>query len=414
MDEVQVAKAIRTAIKAGESGKVFELIDNDPDRLNMDTPFGSWLHVASSHGKTWIVKLLIGLGADINARGGTAGGTPIHRAASDGHIDVVRFLLSCGAELDVSEPERNPLFGAIHWGHVDIVKLLIENGIDARVKYTGTRMKNMDALAFARERGQTKIAEFLETCLGKKGAGKARKQPSIKNHWKRRKKTHVDFDLLRQRVTKAARRTFDAVRTAHPTESFYAFALYAADDAVGINPSANSTQAYKCIEDRVMADESQKKWLKSHGISLKRFLLGDYYWSAYSWEYQCAKSKGFDAVNKLINNRGVGRYDSDDPLGFVKFKSGVFASMVLALRDLNDEGYFGKGADRKSVTIFCSVPNSECSAWLEQDSARRLNPPTVFKIFAEERIKYIADGSNRRRPAPDSVQAFYLSFVEKG
>ena len=74
---------------------------------------------------------------------------------------MVKYLLSCGAEMDVSEPERNPLFGAIYGGHADIAKLLIESGIDTRVKYTGESMKNMDALAFAHERGQKDIAALL-------------------------------------------------------------------------------------------------------------------------------------------------------------------------------------------------------------------------------------------------------------
>jgi len=108
-----------------------------------------------------MVRHLVGLGIDINRRGGTFGGSPINEAASEGHLDVVRYLLEVGAELDISDPVRNPLFGAIYGGHIDIVKLLVEKGIDAHVKYTGESMINMDALAFARERGQTDIAALL-------------------------------------------------------------------------------------------------------------------------------------------------------------------------------------------------------------------------------------------------------------
>jgi ankyrin repeat protein len=99
----------------------------------------------------------------VNARGGTFGGSPVNLAAGYGQPHIVRALLAAGAELDVSEPERNPLFSAIHGGHLEIVKFLIERGIDYRVRYTGESMKDMDALAFARERGQTEIADYLET-----------------------------------------------------------------------------------------------------------------------------------------------------------------------------------------------------------------------------------------------------------
>jgi ankyrin repeat protein len=73
---------------------------------------------------------------------------------TEGHLDIVWYLLAHGAELDVSASEKNPLFGAIYGGHADVAKALVDAGIDVNVKYTGETMKNMDALTFARERGQ--------------------------------------------------------------------------------------------------------------------------------------------------------------------------------------------------------------------------------------------------------------------
>ncbi|WP_218276388.1 ankyrin repeat domain-containing protein, partial [Pseudomonas sp. FW305-BF6] len=71
-------------------------------------------------------------------------------------------LLSIGVEMDVSDPIRNPLFGAISNGQVEVAKRLIENGINIKVKYSGESMKEMDALAFAKEQGQREIVELLE------------------------------------------------------------------------------------------------------------------------------------------------------------------------------------------------------------------------------------------------------------
>lgn len=224
----------------------------------------------------------------------------------------------------------------------------------------------------------------------------------------------VDFKLLRRRIAEASRQTYDAVRAAQGDEGFYAFALYTVDDALGISPSMNSEDAYQRTVEKQTADEQHRKWLASHGISFSASLLGNYRWSPYDWAYECAESDGFEAVNKLINNHGMGFYDEDDPMGFVKFKAGVFASMVLALRDLNEQGVFGKGEARQSLTVFCSVPHSESTVWFEQDSARRLNPPNVFQTFSSERIKYIADESESPEAIPDDVQTAYLAMVEKG
>ncbi|WP_405030796.1 ankyrin repeat domain-containing protein [Paenibacillus hexagrammi] len=120
MDNIQISKEVRSAIKQGDSKRCFELLGNNQNLININTPFGTWLHVAASEGQVEIVKGLVKLGVDVNIRGGVYGGGPINEAASEGHIEVVDFLLSQGAEMDVSEPERNPLFGAISNGHVKV------------------------------------------------------------------------------------------------------------------------------------------------------------------------------------------------------------------------------------------------------------------------------------------------------
>ncbi len=161
MDMAQAIREIRNAIKAKDSAGAVSLLKMNPNYLNVVTPFGTWLHVAASLGDVDVVKYLVSQGVDLNVRSGVFDAAAIKEAASDGHIEIVRFLLSHGAEMDVSDPERNPLFGAIYGGHLDIVKLLVESGIDVHVKYTGSSMKDMDALAFARERGQLEIANYL-------------------------------------------------------------------------------------------------------------------------------------------------------------------------------------------------------------------------------------------------------------
>jgi uncharacterized protein len=161
MNEAEIAQALRAAVKNADVQQVRSLIGRSKERLHQVTPLGTWLHIAAKGGNLELVQCLISLGADVNARGGTFGGAPINLAAGYGQLHVVRALLAQGSELDVSEPERNPLFSAIQGGHLAIVKLLVERGIDYHVRYTGESMKNMDALAFARERGQAEIFGYL-------------------------------------------------------------------------------------------------------------------------------------------------------------------------------------------------------------------------------------------------------------
>ncbi|NLL05368.1 MAG: hypothetical protein GX270_06175 [Clostridiaceae bacterium] len=163
MELKMIFPILGTAIEEGDIEKVIQMVGSDDEILNMMTPFGTWLHYAAAEGQLEIVKKLVELGLDVNMQGGTFKGGALNLAASNGYAEIVKYLLSCGAELDVSDSVKNPLFGAILKGHLDIVKILIESGIDYSVKYTGDNFQNTDALGFARLRGQTKIAEYLES-----------------------------------------------------------------------------------------------------------------------------------------------------------------------------------------------------------------------------------------------------------
>jgi ankyrin repeat protein len=161
----EIMKLMRKAIKNGELNMVKDIVANNHGLLDTITPFGTWLHVASTQGKSDIVKYLIDKGLDVNQNGDIADCGAIRSAASEGHLDIVELLFQNGAKFDVSEATKSPLFGAIYGGHYDVVKFLVENGIDITVRYNTNALKNMEAYEYAREFGQTKIAEYLKEKL---------------------------------------------------------------------------------------------------------------------------------------------------------------------------------------------------------------------------------------------------------
>ncbi|MFF2875008.1 suppressor of fused domain protein [Gottfriedia sp. NPDC057991] len=218
MDSKQIGKEIRTAIKNGDDERVFELIGSNNEILNMMTPFGTWLHVAASKGELNIVKKLIDIGIDVNKLGGIFGGGALNAAASAGHIEIVEYLLSCGADMDVSEPVRNPLFGAISNGHADVAKLLIESGIDTSVKYTGEIMKDTDAFKFAREQGEFEILKLLTSSKSISDTASQTNQKTQGQHGKILEQVFNNFGPITQTISETvpgSRVTID-VHVIHP------------------------------------------------------------------------------------------------------------------------------------------------------------------------------------------------------
>ncbi len=150
------------AVRERDIIKLKVLLAADETLPLTETPFGPLLHVAAAVGDEEIVELLLAAGADVDARGGVLGGSALNYAASKGQLEIVRCLLGHSAKIDTSEPEHNPLFSAIYAGNIEIVKLLLDvGGVDKSIRYSGDSMKNMDAKAFAIERGQSGIAAFL-------------------------------------------------------------------------------------------------------------------------------------------------------------------------------------------------------------------------------------------------------------
>ncbi|OFD56192.1 hypothetical protein BWGOE4_32590 [Bacillus mycoides] len=162
MKSREKAIKIYDLIGDGDIEQAKEIIITDKSLLDFVTPFGTWLHVSARAGELDMIKFLVESGMDINRNEGVPKSAPIAHAASEGEMGIVEYLLDNGAILDVSDPNRNPLFSAIYGGYFNIVKYLVQSGIDITVKYTGDTMKDMGAYEFAIERGQVEIAEYLK------------------------------------------------------------------------------------------------------------------------------------------------------------------------------------------------------------------------------------------------------------
>lgn len=105
----------------------------------------SFLLAAASENKTEIVRLLLEIGADPNARIANKAGSPhyaaIHYAASKGNPDVINCLIEHGADINansiVDKDNPNVAKTALHiaaeHGYFDAVVALVNGGADVNI-----------------------------------------------------------------------------------------------------------------------------------------------------------------------------------------------------------------------------------------------------------------------------------------
>ena len=148
-----------TALRAGHTDQVREQVAQQPALLDARHEGGTALHHAAIANDRAMVTLLLGAGADLNARDDTYQMTPIGWANEEGHEAMVRFLYDRGAEIDLHQAaayglvdhvrdlvkrtrrQVNALMGgwtplqlATLWGHPDVVELLLSRGGDPLVR----------------------------------------------------------------------------------------------------------------------------------------------------------------------------------------------------------------------------------------------------------------------------------------
>ncbi len=91
------------------------------------------LHLAARSGLTDAFKILVDLGANINAKD-DAGRTPLMYAVDNGDVPTVEFILESGADLArTDDAGRSAIYSAVELDRRDLIEVLLKHGADLNV-----------------------------------------------------------------------------------------------------------------------------------------------------------------------------------------------------------------------------------------------------------------------------------------
>ncbi|KAL4857468.1 26S proteasome non-ATPase regulatory subunit 10 [Chlorella vulgaris] len=119
---------LHTACATSNFELVQFLVDNEAKDCVKWTDEEGWtpLHTAVSAAQEATVKLLLSLGADVNAATAQKR-TALHYAASKGLTALAQLLLDSGAEVDARDVMRaTPLHRAAATGHTGVIRVLLD------------------------------------------------------------------------------------------------------------------------------------------------------------------------------------------------------------------------------------------------------------------------------------------------
>ncbi|HET6456859.1 MAG TPA: ankyrin repeat domain-containing protein, partial [Armatimonadota bacterium] len=142
-------------------------------KVNAQGDFGATpLSIAVSNGHASVVKLVIDNGADVNLAD-KYGATPLHKATS---AYTATVLIARGADVNAAnEKGLTPLHMAAFYGYATVAKVLIQKGANITARTTATAYLQPDKTyadvvlppgltprEFAEKAGQTEVAKLLE------------------------------------------------------------------------------------------------------------------------------------------------------------------------------------------------------------------------------------------------------------
>lgn len=161
-------------LDANDVAGIREAFSRHPEEINAFSGIagGTLLHEAARRSGPEMLHAMVELGFDVNLGSEGDGCLPILSAAQCAKVANVEFLIERGSKLDVSEPIRNALYGAIIAGRgnaeervmiraPEVALALLKAGFDFRKEYPKRVARHRNAYEKAEVWGAREIVELL-------------------------------------------------------------------------------------------------------------------------------------------------------------------------------------------------------------------------------------------------------------
>lgn len=185
-----------------------------------------------------------------------------------------------------------------------------------------------------------------------------------------------DLLAFREATREEVRRLFTEFQQDSPSESFYVFGLFDYVDwsCPCLFYGANSLQHWNAA--------------LPHKADSTVDLPNEYYkWTAGEWK--CTGNlNSMSIVEEIISKTGIDDldpYDGELDTAREVLQLSVEVEMMLALRELDTEHFFGQGEKRNAFLLTISTEDGgTANDWKHEISAYLLNPDDVFRKFLVE------------------------------
>jgi hypothetical protein len=183
-----------------------------------------------------------------------------------------------------------------------------------------------------------------------------------------RKKSSIKPARLADQVYEACKAEFSALISAHPDQSFYAFALWTDDSLQFLRPAANTEEALTATVQHYRETVDPRYGCTSTRAGM-RWSYGD--WGFFGYE----DGDHFAEIDRLLN-LNWDRMVADEE--FDGGQEALWNPILHSFRRLESDGFFGTGPERSKITLLVvgHVPSERVKAWVSA-----LNPKDVADQF---------------------------------